>query len=183
MGFMTAGDAMLIGYARVSTDDPLQTTYPDIARSMRDVLTQLPPSRDEPELVVDATGVGVSVVDGLGDLGLRPTCVTIIGGFAASGIRRDMRVAKKLLASTQDIVLSEKRLKVSPDEPLAKMLTDELADFTIKVTTAGNETFAAGRESAHDDLVLSVALAVYAGEKKTARSGMIPFNYMAAFGL
>jgi hypothetical protein len=37
------------------------------------------------------------------------------------------------------------------------------AAFRAKVTLAGNETFEAWREHDHDDLVLEVALALYAG--------------------
>ena len=43
-------------------------------------------------------------------------------------------------------------------------LVHELTTFQTKDTLAGNETFGAWREGAHDDLVLAVALAAWFGE-------------------
>jgi hypothetical protein len=37
---------------------PLGTSYPEIARSIRDVARQLPTLRNAPRLIVDATGLG-----------------------------------------------------------------------------------------------------------------------------
>lgn len=145
---------------------PLGTSYPEIARSIRDVMRQLPTLRYAPELIVDATGVGRPVVDQLKELGLNPRCATITGGFGTSGNHSDLRIAKKVLASTLDVVLSEKRLKVPASDPLAHVLIDELRAFTVKTTAAGNETFAALRERDHDDLVLAAALGVWAAEKR-----------------
>jgi hypothetical protein len=43
-------------------------------------------------------------------------------------------------------------------------LARELQTFKIKMTAAGNETLESWRERDHDDLVLAVALAAWAGE-------------------
>ena len=46
----------------------------------------------------------------------------------------------------------------------AGLLRAELLNFRVKITAAANETFGAWREGEHDDLVLAVALACWAGE-------------------
>lgn len=145
---------------------PLGTPYPDICRSLRDVMRQLPTLRDAPELVADATGVGRPVVDQMRELGLFPRAVTITGGFGVSGNSRDMRISKKALASLLDVVLSERRLKVPSSDPLAQVLVSELQAFTVRTTASGTEQFAAPRERDHDDVVMATALACWVAEKR-----------------
>ncbi len=89
-----------------------------------------------------------------------------------------MRIAKKVLASIMDVVLSEQRFKVPETDPLAQVLIDELRNFTVKVTAAGNEQFAALRESIHDDLVLAAALGVWAAENRKEGARFLRLNFM-----
>jgi hypothetical protein len=48
----------------------------------------------------------------------------------------------------------------------APAMIEELQNFRIKFTRAGNDTYEAWRESDHDDLVLAAAMAAWFGEKK-----------------
>jgi hypothetical protein len=75
------------------------------------------------------------------------------------------RVPKKLLVAVTQVLLQNRRLEVAPTLELADTLAKELGLFRVKVTTAGNETFESWRERDHDDLVLAVALAAWAGER------------------
>ena len=54
---------------------------------------------------------------------------------------------------------------VSEELPLCKVLQKEMQAFSVKITTAGNESFEAWREKDHDDIVLAVALGVWLGER------------------
>jgi hypothetical protein len=64
------------------------------------------------------------------------------------------------------VLLGTRRLKVSPALPLAKVLTQEISTFKVKVNIApGTESFEAWRERDHDDLVLAVALACWFSEQ------------------
>ncbi len=146
---------------------PLGTSYVEIAHSIRGVMQQLATFRDQPELIVDAGGVGRAVVDQLRDFGLKPFAMTITGGLAATTKSQEARVAKKQLASTLDVVLSERRLQVPAADQFAGTLVEELRNFTLKVTAAGNETFAAlDKVGLHDDLVMACAIAVWRGENR-----------------
>lgn len=155
---------------------PLGTLYPDIARSIYKALEQLPTLPRLPQLIVDNTGVGRGVTDVMKELGLQPRCATITGGTGTSGTHSDFRIAKKLLASTLDAVMSEGRLKVSDADALASELVSELRNFTVRVTSAGNETMAAARERDHDDLTIATCLAVWAANQpKSGHVQRIPY--------
>ena len=75
-------------------------------------------------------------------------------------------VPKIELVSTVQSLLQTRRLRVVPRLALADVLKRELLDFKIKVTASANETFSTGREHAHDDLVLAVAMAAWLGERQ-----------------
>lgn len=120
-------------------------------------------------LAVDRTGVGRPVVDLLRDCGVDADlrAVTITGGQSTT--RSDdggWRVPKQELVAALRSLLSGRRLRVAPGLPMAAALAEELRAFQVRITAAANETFgaAAGR---HDDLVLALALAVWAGERLT----------------
>jgi hypothetical protein len=155
---------------------PLGTSYPDIARSIRNVLVQLPPRRDAVDVVIDATGVGKAVSDQMKELGVPHKAVTITAGTGTSQHSMDHRIAKKALASMLDVVLSEGRIKLASSDPLAQTLLAELQSFTVRVTGAGNETFAALREKDHDDLTIAAAMAVWFGEKRPQPARWVNMN-------
>ena len=52
------------------------------------------------------------------------------------------------------------------------ILIRELETFRVKITEAANETFGAWREGQHDDLLLAVALAAWAGERALPHEGI-----------
>jgi hypothetical protein len=73
-------------------------------------------------------------------------------------------VPKKELVSTLQVLMQAGRLTIA-NLPERETLVQELLAFRVKVTVSANETFEAWRERDHDDLVLAVALAAWAGEK------------------
>jgi hypothetical protein len=140
---------------------PLGTKYNDIANHVRQLFKR-PELGRLPSLVVDATGVGLSVVEML--RGVRLTSVTITGGDQVRYDGRRHWVPKRDLVGVMQVLLHTERLKIAKQLKHAKTLTDELLNFRIKVTDAGRDTYEAWREGDHDDLVLSVALACWWGE-------------------
>ncbi len=141
---------------------PLGTPYTAIVREV-DRLTAAPPLKGC-ALVVDSTGVGKAVVDLFREAGLPVwlRSVLITAGHAVNvGDDGTWHVAKKELVSVLQVLLQNRRLKVAQSLPEAQTLAQELQNFRVKVTTAGNETFEAWRDRDHDDLVLAVALAAW----------------------
>lgn len=145
---------------------PLKTAYPDIVRSTAKTMAHPKLAEAGRELVVDATGVGRPVVDMLREAGLEPRPVTITAGqqqtTTADGF---FHVPKRILVSSLAIVLQTGRLHVVRKLGLAETLTREMLQFKVKITTHAHETYEAWRDGEHDDLVLSVALAIWWGER------------------
>jgi hypothetical protein len=123
--------------------------------------------RGRVELVIDATGVGRPVVDLFrraqqqGKFKANIIPVTITGGEKVHYQDGFWRVPKRDLVVALQVVLQEHRLRIAPDIELRKILTDEISAFKVKIDplTAQDSYGAVGRVGAHDDIVLSVALA------------------------
>lgn len=151
---------------------PLGTNYQTIVANVVAFLQSPPLNSVEPLLVVDATGVGSAVCEMFQQELIK---ANVAGGFVAVTITAgsavtqgpgpgQWRVAKQQLASILQVLLGHRRLHVAADQGEAKTLVRELGTFTVKITPAGNETFSSWRERDHDDLVLAVALGLWAGE-------------------
>lgn len=143
---------------------PLGTGYPEVVERVRALLST-PPLRGNADLAVDATGVGAAVVDMLGHAGLSFKSVVITGGERQTRDGDTHRVPKRDLIAAPQVLLQGRRLKIAPDLPDAETLTEELLNFRHAVTRSANEAYGAWREGDHDDLVLAVALAVWAAHK------------------
>jgi hypothetical protein len=146
---------------------PQRTSYTDVADGV--VKTYAAPPLADTPLVIDHTGVGTAVYDVLRKAKPKARLVpaTITGGTRTT-ISDGGRwgVPKAELAGVVQALLGTRRLGVSKDLPLAKVLGAELANFKVKVNAeTGSESYAAWRENEHDDLVLAVALACWFAEK------------------
>lgn len=118
-----------------------------------------------PVLVVDATGVGRPVVEMLRDEGLSPKSVWITGGDSVSEDGSEYRVPKRELASTVQALLQANRLKFAKNLPLRDVLVDELQKFRAKINLdTGEASFEHWRERDTDDVVLSLACALWHAE-------------------
>src|SRR5215203_3439972 len=157
---------------------PLRTPYPDmvsrVAALVRD--PQLTLTRqdwrgrdilDEPELLVDATGVGRPVVDLFKERGLSYKAITITGGNKVTSTGGGYGVPKRDLIGALEVPFHAGRLKVAAGLPLWETLRKALQTFRRKVSiTTGVDTYEHWRESDHDDLVLAAALACWGAERR-----------------
>jgi hypothetical protein len=147
----------------------LGTKYPAI---VADVLALLGRSPLTPAstLIVDKTGVGTAVVDMFTAAGVRPRAITITGGTAVNRTHPyELSVPKRDLAGLLVALYQGRRLKVSANLALAETLTNELVNFKMKINLqTGHDSYEAWRESIHDDLVLSVAMACWYAENEPA---------------
>jgi hypothetical protein len=160
---------------------PLGSSYPNIVQSVVNLMRRPeinPPKRPrpggsqdgppgfhvdgKPTLIVDATGVGRAVVDMFRAAGLRDLqAVTITSGLSETPqAYGEWRVAKAHLVSAAQAVLSSGLLKIGRNIPHADIMMKELADFRVKVSEHGRESWNA-REGTHDDLVLALCLPVW----------------------
>jgi len=134
---------------------PLGTDYVEVARRVYGVASrrEIAPLR----LAVDATGVGLAVVDLLrrsGDAGFRSGLapVVITGGSRARYEKESYYVPRKDLLDLPVVMLERKQLVFAGDLAGRKALEGELLGMGVA---------AAGSAAAHDDLVMALALAVW----------------------
>jgi hypothetical protein len=128
-------------------------------------LSSTPPLRAAlSAVVIDATGVGRPVVEQFRQAGVpNIQAVTITAGHAATfdPVDEGWRTPKRDLVSAVAIVLEQRCLEIAERLPEATTLVSELQQFRRRVTPTGSDQYGSWRESAHDDLVLALALAVW----------------------
>jgi len=141
--------------------------YPVIVDKVAEIM-QSAALKDQASLVVDQTGVGAAVVDLFKQANLDPVGVLIHGGDRESNEGSTWRVPKRDLVAVLQVLLQAGRLKISRRLPLAEVLQAELLNFRVKIDPAtAHDSYSAWREQDHDDLVLSVALAVWWAEQSS----------------
>jgi hypothetical protein len=121
--------------------------------------------------VVDATGVGMPVLEMMREERLSPIGVWITGGVATNNTNYGYTVPKSELISSLQMALSTEQLKFSDqlDSELVSQLRHEFQQFTEKKTKMLGTTYEAWREADHDDLVLSLAMNVWWALRTIAR--------------
>lgn len=153
----------------------LGTPYTEIVERVVEVVKAL---GGTPVLCVDNTGVGRPVTDMLWrtleeqlkgtTTKVTPCPITITGGDSVSRNPDGggWRVPKRDLISTSLVLLQDGRLKIAEALDLRETLVRELLNFRVKINiSTAHDSYEAWREGDHDDLVLSVALACWAGER------------------
>jgi hypothetical protein len=146
------------------------------------------PTRDDASvsLVADQTGAGRPVLDIVRAAGIDVLGITITGGDASRWVSStDAHVAKRHLVSLTQALMQSRRVKAAAGLADWPVLKAELNNFRAKITLSGNATFEAGpaeswREGAHDDLVLALALGLWAGEELAARRQFATFEEICA---
>ena len=154
----------------------LGTPYPDVVRRAVDV-KEAPETGDTPPLVMDATGIGAPVVDRFHGEGLSPVQIKFTGGESVTSDGRTHKVPKQDLATTVQILLQARRLSIVEDLTEAEQLVREMKQFRVKITAAGNARFEHAQESDSDDVLLSLACALWFAERGNSTPGSAVANY------
>ncbi|HZZ82579.1 MAG TPA: hypothetical protein VFE62_29035, partial [Gemmataceae bacterium] len=142
-------------------------------------------------VVVDATGVGLAVVDlvarlpGMWDRVVR---VVVTAGQAASYDRGTVgwHVPRKELIGVLQTLMQTGRLAIASSLPEARTLVEEMQLFKARAKAASGDALEDWRERDHDDLVLSLALPLWYAEQNPPQAwnedfwfacgGMDPFG-------
>jgi hypothetical protein len=117
-------------------------------------LARLPLGLSYPSIVAE-------VCDLLDVAGLRATRVTITAGDTQSWADGGWHVSKTILISTLDARLHTGELRFAKELTEADTMAEELRDFRRHVSASGRFQYEA-RATKHDDLVLAVAIALWA---------------------
>ena len=141
---------------------PLGTPYTAVVARIREIV-QHPELRGQCAVVVDGTGVGAPVVDGLraARLGCELCAVTITGGDREHGHAGVWSVPKRDLIAGIQVLLERGELRIAKALLEAGSLVRELLD--MRITMAGNGRVRLGADGfgEHDDLVIAVALSCW----------------------
>lgn len=164
-GLRTEPNAVVTEYhGRHIEQLPLGTPYPAIVEHVRGLLAR-PELTGRVNLVVDAGGVGLPVVDMMREAGLHPVPVVITGGNDVSRGPSGYRVPKRDLVAALQVLFHAGRLRFSNQLSLTEELKKQLQNFTYKISRNGSDTYEAMTEQIHDDLVMAAALAAWYAEK------------------
>ena len=148
--------------------------FDKIAERVRDLVERL---AESVVLVVDKTGLGAPVNNILEMVGVQAQIVpvTITGGNEAVRHGAEWTVPKRDLATTVAVCLQTGRLHIGREVPHAETLMREMQNFRVRISVSGHDTYEAWRSADHDDLVLSVALAVWYCEHGQGSQGFVRY--------
>jgi hypothetical protein len=148
---------------------PLNTSYPSIVNSVRELCLREPLLSTKARLAIDSTGAGIPVVElftlARPQLNAAITPISIHGGNEVVRAHGGFNCPKRELVSVVQAFLQTDRLKVAAELPLANVLIQELQTFEVSISESGFDSYNA-RTGQHDDLVLSLALALWLGQNE-----------------
>jgi hypothetical protein len=142
--------------------------YPDVVKKVA-FLVRSPKimGSEPPALVVDKTGVGAPIADMFRQGGVRPVEITISGGNSPSVVPRGFAVPKRDLVFALLKAFQTGQFKIAAGLPLGDTLMHELLNFNVKINlVTSHDSYGAWREGIHDDMVMSVAMAVWYAERR-----------------
>jgi hypothetical protein len=132
-------------------------SYSVVVQKVVDLLNRPPLAGGSYTLLVDSTGVGRAVFDMMTQLDLGPAAITITAGDQVHAVWGGFNVPKRDLITSTQVMLQDGRLRIAAGLEHAATLTKELADYRVKISPAGHDSYEA-RTGAHDDLVLATSL-------------------------
>lgn len=134
------------------------------AGTLRDYAGQLEPDDvAQVEVYIDATGVGLPVVDMMRSAGVRVTGVYFTHGDrrveSVDAVSGEFKVTlgKAYMVSRLQALLQTRRIHLANTEE-ARALARELLDYEIRVDENGNDKEGAFKVGSHDDLVTALGL-------------------------
>jgi hypothetical protein len=163
---------------------PLDMPYPQQIEHIHRIWHKKPISTANKVLAIDYTGVGRPIVDLAQDRGLRPIGVAITGGNSVSWNEDKTRasVPKRDLIAGLQIAAQNDCLKVATGLEFGPVLADELQSFKVRIDPrTAHDSYGSWREGQHDDLVLSLAIALWVAQNRDAPTHAV-FRYISRIG-
>jgi len=117
-----------------------------------------------PELILDATGVGIAIKDMFQKKGIPVKAISITVGNGWELVGSTWHLGKARLIGTFLGVLDAGRLQVNPGLPIWPQLERELISYRAEISAQGHAKFEAA-PGEHDDLLFALALAIFWAER------------------
>jgi hypothetical protein len=164
------GRTRYVNYALVELQRaPLNVPYPKIVDGISK-LTHNYLALHNYTFLVDYTGVGRPVVDMLREQQINVIAINTTGGIFSnwkSGI--EVSVPKKDIVTSLKATLESNRLQIIDSLTNYSLIIQEFVNFTEKKNEFANLQFEA-KYGYHDDIVMSIGLAIWYGENRTIRN-------------
>jgi hypothetical protein len=160
---------------------PLKLDYTAQVDRIVQVVQEL---RDQsPVILVDVGGVGRPFLDLLINRGVPATGIQITGGDTVrEGNAGSINVPKRDLVLALELAFEQKRIKIPESLKQKDILISELQNFTVKISSSGHDSYAAAKESIHDDMIIALALPVWYSERGSVASFEIPPEWIGFGG-
>jgi hypothetical protein len=144
----------------------LGTPYFQVARSIADLVAQLPERPESAAVWMDRTGIGDGVVEMLEAEGVSPWKVVLGAGqnWAVNPGKR-ISLPKAIAVSELNVVLQNGAIGIAADLPFLDQLVRELGTYRVTSTASGADAFSSQTEADHDDLVVALMLSVFGASK------------------
>lgn len=148
----------------------LGMAYPAQVQHVRSLVDRPPLAAARTRVVCDFTGVGSAVFDLLVQESLNPIGIHITAGSRAHWLKNShnssniARVPKRDLVNILQVFAQDGRLKIAKGLKFGPVLAEELQSFEVRINKKAHDSYGAWREGAHDDLLLSIAVSLWAAE-------------------
>ena len=150
---------------------PLSASYPELTKRLRAIQDGLKEQEQSyrPDLLVDITGTGSSVIEFFKNEDLKPQQVWITSGFGQSQVEHEKwRISKKELVGPLLVLMHTDKFKIASGLELVAPLKEELSRFRLDAPPANGADIEAWRIGGSDDLVFATALAVWHAQREIA---------------
>ena len=162
---------------------PLDMPYPQQIEKVFQLMNKKPLLRANKVLAIDYTGVGRPIWDLAQDRGLNPIGIAITGGVNVSWNEDRTRasVPKRDLIAGLQIAAQNDALKVAGSLKFGPVLAEELAAFKVKIDPrTAHDSYGSWREGQHDDLILSVAIALWTAQNRYEKPNIAIARFISA---
>lgn len=162
---------------------PLKMDYTRQADRIISVVQRLQEQHQNPVVLVDVGGVGRPFLDLLRDRGVDATGIQVTGGdVVREGGSGSINVPKRDLVLALELAFEQKRIRIPDTLKSKEILIAELQNFTVKISSAGHDSYNAARESIHDDLITALALPVWFAERGNVATFLMPKEFISFGG-
>ncbi len=139
---------------------PLGTSYPEVANRIVEIIDRSERTAGErPRVFIDATGVGLPVVDLVQERFQSAVAVYFTSGNRRYESRGRVSLGKAWMVSRLQALIRGHRIHL-PRVAEGRVLAAELHNFEMRVDQNAHDRYGAFRVGTHDDLVTALGLAV-----------------------
>jgi hypothetical protein len=156
---------------------PLGTDYHRVVERVAEIYNHPIIAGMDKAVVIDLTGLGRPVYDMMRQYGFEYSlnAIAITGGIEPTKKQGGIyHVPKRDLVSALGVALQNKQLRIAKGINESDNLRIEFANFQTKINQQGRDTYG-GKGTVHDDIIMSLAMAVWLASQERFATGYDSF--------